>query len=776
MRTSLTLSIILMGVIGMVFALVTGSVYRELALDNQRSALANMINLKVKDLLGGLEGKSRELGSDLLSEPAFRASFDSRNHKHVISLLNNQFHRYYQTANIIRLEKLFLFDANYSLFAESSEGATDIGKFDMICGDLLLQARQRKGAENLKRISGLCLSGAHLFQTVVLPVGGLRPIGYVAVVTDPAHSLLPLESALGMPLRLVRPDGSEVFRSSHWPAPDALDKVLLAEFVLKSSAMENALTISMAADLRPLNEKLLEARNVVLLLAGMATLLAVFGALVVMQKTALRPLRSLMRQIQLVIKDRSNLGVPVTVTGNSEISELASNFNMLTGELKDLYEKLGTMAFSDPLTKLPNRTLFNDRVGQAINISERQQSSFALFMMDLDRFKQVNDTLGHTVGDKLLQQVAERLQGALRKSDTITRMSDETLARLGGDEFAAVLPLIESGNYAGLAAKRIQDSMLQPFMIENHSLNVGISIGIALYPSNGTDADTLVRHADVAMYQAKKDQRGFVFYDSEQDRHSVFHLTMESELRSAMEQNKLQLYFQPKIDIPSGKICSAEALLRWIHPERGFVPPDEFIPIAEQSGLIEPLTQWVLNKALEQCTKWHTAGFPISVAVNLSARSLHNSNITEDVELALANWKVPSSGLCLELTESAIMADPEQAMDILTKLNDMGVLLSVDDFGTGYSSLAYLKKLPVNEIKIDKSFVMDMTRDSNDSAIVHSIVDLAHNMSLKVVAEGVETQEILQHLTLMGCDIAQGYYFDRPLPPEDFIRKLTGLK
>ena len=604
----------------------------------------------------------------------------------------------------------------------------------------------------------------------------MRPIGYVAVVTDPAHSLLPLESALGMPLRLVRPDGSEVFRSSHWPAPDALDKVLLAEFVLKSSAMENALTISMAADLRPLNEKLLEARNVVLLLAGMATLLAVFGALVVMQKTALRPLRSLMRQIQLVIKDRSNLGVPVTVTGNSEISELASNFNMLTGELKDLYEKLGTMAFSDPLTKLPNRTLFNDRVGQAINISERQQSSFALFMMDLDRFKQVNDTLGHTVGDKLLQQVAERLQGALRKSDTITRMSDETLARLGGDEFAAVLPLIESGNYAGLAAKRIQDSMLQPFMIENHSLNVGISIGIALYPSNGTDADTLVRHADVAMYQAKKDQRGFVFYDSEQDRHSVFHLTMESELRSAMEQNKLQLYFQPKIDIPSGKICSAEALLRWIHPERGFVPPDEFIPIAEQSGLIEPLTQWVLNKALEQCTKWHTAGFPISVAVNLSARSLHNSNITEDVELALANWKVPSSGLCLELTESAIMADPEQAMDILTKLNDMGVLLSVDDFGTGYSSLAYLKKLPVNEIKIDKSFVMDMTRDSNDSAIVHSIVDLAHNMSLKVVAEGVETQEILQHLTLMGCDIAQGYYFDRPLPPEDFIRKLTGLK
>jgi diguanylate cyclase (GGDEF)-like protein len=776
MRTSLWLSIVLMGVLGIVFALATGAVYRELALNNQRSSLTSLISLKVQDLLNDLVDKSHELGADLHREQAFRKAFDERNQENVTSLLNNQFHRFYQTANIIKLEKLYAYDAEYKLFAESTEGSTAIDKGGVVCNKLIQHASQRQGADHLKILSELCFSGRRTYLAVLVPVGGLRPIGYIVVVTDPAHSLILLGTALGMPLSLTQQGGVNEYRSTNWPTHDALDNVLLADYVLKTPDKKNALTITMAADLGPLATKLHEARNIVLLIAGMVTLLAVFTALLVMQKTALNPLRILMRHIQTVIKDRSRLGEPVAISGNIEISELARDFNALTSELKNLYEKLGTMAFSDPLTNLPNRALFNDRANQAIKISDRQQTCFAIFMMDLDRFKQVNDTLGHTVGDKLLQQVAERLQKALRQSDTVTRLNDETLARLGGDEFAAVLPLVGSVDYAGIAAKRILSVMQQPFLIENHSLNVGISIGIAIYPDNGKDADTLIRQADVAMYQAKKDQRGFAFYDSEQDRHSVFQLTFESELRAALEQNKLQLYFQPKIDMASGNICSAEALLRWIHLERGFIPPDEFIPIAEQSGLIEPLTRWVLNKALEQCTLWHGLGYPISVAVNLSARSLHNSNITQDVDQALANWNFPAHHLVLELTESAVMADPSQAMEILTLLNNKGVLLSVDDFGTGYSSLAYLKKLPVDEIKIDKSFVMDMIVDSNDSAIVRSIIDLAHNMSLKVVAEGVESQEIMQHLTSLGCDIAQGYFFSRPLPPEEFIKQLTNKK
>jgi len=776
MRTSLWLAIVLMGVLGMALALATGGVYRELALDNQRSALANLVNLKVHDLLGGLEEKSRELSTDLHREPTFRAAFDAHDQEAVSKLLDGQFHRYYQTANVIKLEKLYAFDAEYALFAESSEGSSAIDKGEVVCGDLMRRARQRRGADHLKMMSELCLSGGRFYQAVMVPVGGLRPVGFLAVVSDPAHSLIPLGAALGMPLRLARADGGEVYRSPDWPRSDAFDKVLVADYVLKTKGMEDALTVSMAADLAPLTAKLREARNIVLLVAGMVTLLAVFGALVVMQKTALQPLRSLMRQIQLVIKDRSHLGEPVSVAGNAEISELARDFNTLTAELKDLYGTLEKMAFSDPLTGLPNRALFNDRVDRIIVISERQQTRFALFMMDLDRFKQVNDTLGHSIGDKLLQQVAERLQGALRKSDTIARLQDETLARLGGDEFAAVLPMVGSGDYAGLAAKRILSEMHEPFVIESHSFNVGISIGIAIYPDNGADADTLMRRADVAMYQAKQNQRGIAFYDSEQDRHSVFQLTLEPELRSALERDTLQLYFQPKIDMAGGRICGAEALLRWNHPERGFIPPDAFIPIAEQTGLIEPLTRWVLNKALEQCSQWHAAGFPISVAVNLSARSLHNANIIDHVAQALVNWDVSPRYLYLELTESAIMADPERAMELLTRLHNMGVVLSVDDFGTGYSSLAYLKKLPVDEIKIDKSFVMDMNRDSNDSVIVRSTIDLAHNMSLKVVAEGVEDQDILQHLTSLRCDIVQGYFLSRPLPPDEFMRRLTELQ
>ena len=773
MRTSLWLALVLMGVLSMALALATGTIYRELALDNHRSALASLINLKVQDLLEDLAAKSRELGSDLHREPAFSAAFDAHDTEAVSKLLDSQFHRYYQTANIIKLQKIYAFDAAYSLFAESSEGSQSIGKGEVVCGGLIQRARRRSGAENLKMISELCISSGRFYQAVMVPVGGLRPVGYLVVITDPAHSLIPLGEALGMPLHMARTDGKDVYLSPDWPHPDALDKMLVANYVLKTQAKQDALTISMATDLSPLTAKLREARNIVLLVAGILTLLTVFGALAVMQKTALQPLRSLMRQIKLVIEDRSHLGEPVLVTGNAEMSELAEDFNTLTAELKHLYEKLENMAFSDPLTGLPNRALFNDRVAQVIHTSERHKTSFALFMMDLDRFKQVNDTLGHTVGDKLLLQVAERLQRALRKTDTIARVSEGTLARLGGDEFSAVLPMVGSSNYAGLAAKRIQSEMQQPFVIESHSLNVGISIGISIYPDNGTDADTLVRHADVAMYHAKKNQRGMSFYDTEQDSHSMFQLTLDSELRAALEQDKLQLYFQPKIDIVSGNICSAEALMRWNSPEKGFIPPDVFIPIAEQTGLIQPLTRWVLNKALEQCAQWHAAGFPITVAVNLSARSLHNFGIIDDVAQALENWDVTSRHLYLELTESAIMADPAQAMEILTQLHSKGVLLSLDDFGTGFSSLSYLKKLPMDEIKIDKSFVMDMNRDSNDSTIVRSIIDLAHNMSLKVVAEGVEDQDALQHLTSLRCDIVQGYFISKPLPPDEFMRRLT---
>jgi len=775
MRTSLWLSIALMGALGMALALATGAMYREEALDSQRVSLVALVELKASDLLGGLEVKALEFAAGVQREPEFRKVFLAKDQAGTRSALDGEIRRYFENAGSIKLEKLYAFDVKYKLLAESSGGVSTSTPGGIVCDQLVSRASRRDMGDRLKPLSQLCLANGRPYHAVLIPIGGPLPEGYLQVISDPTVSLRSIESALGMPVKLNYIDGVQAYRSPNWPRPNAMEKVLVADYRLNTYAAQRALTVSVAYDIRALQEKLARTRNIMLLVAGLSTLLAVVIALLVLQRTAINPLRSLIAHIKLVLEDRSHLGEQVSVAGNVEISELAASFNTLTGELNGLYASLENMAFNDSLTGLPNRTLFNDRVNQVALTSQRQKMSFAVFMMDLNRFKQVNDTLGHGVGDMLLQQVAVRLQRTLRKSDTVSRAQDDTLARLGGDEFAAILPMLGSPDYALAAAHRIMAEMEQPFEVDGHSLSVGISIGIAVYPKDGDDVSTLMRHADVAMYYAKQGQRGISFYDQMQDQHSLSQLTLEPELQQALEADALALHFQPKIDMKSGTVCGAEALLRWQHPERGFIPPDTFIPMAEQTGLIHPLTQWVLNRALEQCACWHREGFPISVAVNLSACSLRDMNIVDDVVQALERWGVAAEFLCLELTEGAIMADQGRAMEILTRLDEMGVSLSVDDFGTGYSSLAYLKKLPVDEIKIDKSFVIDMNQDSNDAVIVRSTIDLAHNMSLRVVAEGVEDDEIMRHLTSLHCDVVQGYYVSRPIPAAEFMECLCNL-
>ncbi len=381
----------------------------------------------------------------------------------------------------------------------------------------------------------------------------------------------------------------------------------------------------------------------------------------------------------------------------------------------------------------------------------------------------MNDTLGHQIGDLLLQQVASRLENTLRKSDTLARLTDETVARLGGDEFAAILPTVDSERSAVVVAQKIHAAMERPFPVEGHTLSIGISIGIVLYPAHGSEGAALVQRADVAMYQAKHNHQGFAVYDVKLDHHSLSQLTMISDLRKAMEANQLVLYYQPKIDIATGRLCGAEALIRWQHAERGFMPPDSFIPIAEQSGFIVPLTAWILDSAIRECAEWHRQGIQIPVAVNISARNLQDPNITTVILETLEQHSVSNNSLIVELTETAVMSNPDLVLDVVTLLESKSVHVSIDDFGTGYSSLANLKKLPVTEIKIDRSFVMDMKEDNNDAVIVRSTIDLAHNMSLKVTAEGVENQETWDLLRAHGCDQAQGYFISRPMAPADFL-------
>jgi diguanylate cyclase (GGDEF)-like protein len=413
-------------------------------------------------------------------------------------------------------------------------------------------------------------------------------------------------------------------------------------------------------------------------------------------------------------------------------------------------------ALHDTLTDLPNRVLLHNRLQQAIRAAQRDGTSVALLVMDLDRFKEVNDTFGHHIGDLLLEQLGERLGSVLRSSDTI--------ARLGGDEFAMLLPTATFEDARHISV-RLLDLLEQPFTLGGLQLEIDASIGMALSPDHGTDADTLLRRADVAMYVAKRGNSGYALYTADQDQHSPMRLALVAELRRAIDQDELSLYFQPKVCLVTGKVTCAEALVRWEHPRHGLLNPDLFVPIAEQTGLIRPLSSWVLDAALRQVNRWRHDGLDLAVAVNLSMRNLHDPEIADMIRQLLTRWGVPPAYLNIEITESSLMADAARAMEVLGRLRAMGVGVSIDDFGTGYSSLSYLKRLPVHELKIDKSFVAHMASDENDLAIVRSTVGLAHDLGLTVVAEGVEDQATWDLLVALGCDVAQGYFISRPLPP-----------
>ncbi|HEX9969362.1 MAG TPA: EAL domain-containing protein, partial [Acidimicrobiales bacterium] len=410
----------------------------------------------------------------------------------------------------------------------------------------------------------------------------------------------------------------------------------------------------------------------------------------------------------------------------------------------------------DALTGLPNRTLFARRLDE--RLAEGQPAG--VLLLDLDGFKDVNDTLGHEHGDLLLHQVAERLRAVLRQSDTI--------ARLGGDEFAVLVPDITATEGAVGVARGLVSALEAPFDVADVSVEIGASIGVALAPDHGTDAATLLQRADVAMYVAKGNQSDVEVYDGELDAHTPERLALVGELRQAIAEGSLEVYYQPQIDLGTGAVLGAEALVRWQHPTRGFLPPDEFVPVAERTGLVGPLTELVLTTALAECARWRRTGGPERISVNLSARSLMHPSLPDDVRRLLAEAGLPASALCLELTETSILLEPRRTVPVLQRLTEIGVTIAIDDFGTGHSSLAYLKQLPVGEIKIDKSFVMTMASDRSDEAIVCSIIGLAANLNLPVVAEGVETQALAQRLKLAGCRVAQGYGFSRPVPAAAF--------
>lgn len=448
-----------------------------------------------------------------------------------------------------------------------------------------------------------------------------------------------------------------------------------------------------------------------------------------------------------------------------ELEETYRSITYLTNELERAREQLEHQSFHDSLTRLPNRKLFHDRLEQSVQLAARHNHFLPVFMMDLNRFKEVNDGLGHDAGDVLLREVANRLSAAVRGSDTI--------ARLGGDEFAAVLPTTSSLEGAVAVAERFIRAIERPYAIKGQTVEVGASVGIAYCPDHGKNGEALMRCADDALYEAKNAGNGYEVFGSAEDQKLLRGALLASQLRQAIQNKELSIYHQPKVDMKSGRVTGVEALVRWHHPEHGFLAPAQFIPSAERTAAIKPLTLHVMRMALQQIAAWARSGLDLTVAVNLSARVLHDWELPGQVFALLDKSAVPPDRLVIEITETALMSGTERAFNVVKAFADRGFNISIDDFGTGYSSLNHLKNMPISEIKIDRSFVGNLVGNAKDFAIVRSVIDLCDHLEVTVVAEGVETGETWDTLLKLGCQSAQGYYITRPMPAKalpDWLR------
>jgi diguanylate cyclase (GGDEF)-like protein len=493
---------------------------------------------------------------------------------------------------------------------------------------------------------------------------------------------------------------------------------------------------------------------------GMTAAAVLFVSLIyfMISRSVLRPINKIATTITEEGKHIEHISIPSK--SSHEIYTLMTAFNTMRRQIHHRQMALEYQALHDSLTSLPNRALLQDRLEQSIQQAKRRNNNIAFMLLDLDRFKNINDTLGHAIGDQVLQEISQRLINCLRTSDTV--------ARLGGDEFAIISPDIDSTQIRPFIEKVIRE-IEQPITINKQNMHVGVSIGISLFPENGDNADSLMRQADIAMYDAKHNKKDYSFFTSQMEELNANSLSLLGELKEEIRQptENLFLHYQPQIDIHSNKIFSVETLLRWKHPKNGMLPPDEIIRLCEQSGLITELTHWVLEKAIKTCSNWAKDDLELNISVNLSAWNLQDNELPAYIMQLLRQHDLPANKLTLEITESAVMNDPTRARETLTALSKMGIRLDIDDYGTGFSSLAYLKMLPVSGLKIDKSFVIDMQEDENDNIIVQSTIDLAHNLHLIVIAEGVESEAALTSLKEYNCNYAQGYHIAKPMSDTD---------
>jgi diguanylate cyclase (GGDEF)-like protein len=653
--------------------------------------------------------------------------------------------------------------------------STGIGKaaaLEKLVLGLLDQSEQGDGA------SGIALVDNKPFQIVVMPVKAPITIAWVvmgfAIDRQLAIDMKEL-SALEVAIFARGADGAWLPVEATVPA--AVAGAMAADLRHSRAAGANTLDVDIEGDkystrlvdiggasvmlARSIEEATaeyarLERRLVLLTIIG---IIVAAVASVLTAKRIAQPLRQLAGIARRL--ERGDYRAQTGFRRDDEIGALAKAFDSMRDGIAKREQEIRRLAYWDPLTNLPNRAQFVLLLNESLAEAQQREQPVCVLMMDLDRFKHVNDVMGHTFGDALLRQVAERLRLAEAHADA-------HVARLGGDEFAVLLPGSSIDSARAIAA-RLLHALEQPLSLDDQTVDIGAGLGIAGYPAHASDAEALLSMAEVAMYSAKQRNDGAVVYDAMIDKASDTSLSLLTELRNAIERNEFRLHVQPKMKLDTGEVVGVESLVRWLHPVRGNVFPDEFIPFAEQTGFIRVLTRWVLEQSAALCREMAGQGIDLKVSVNLSTRDLLDQDLPAKFNDILQRHQVAPGSFCLEITESAIMDDPIRAQQTLERLHAMGVELSIDDFGTGYSSLAYLKRLPVDELKIDKSFVLNMENDIGDTKIVRSTIDLGHNMGLRVVAEGIESEAVWRLLAALGCDQGQGYFMSRPIPGDKLV-------
>ncbi len=704
-----------------------------------------VVGTKILDQI--LDQKGQQLSETvriLASDYAFREAVAFGDAPTITSALGNHSLR-------IKADAAFLVSLDGTVVADTLRGRFAGAAFPL--AGLIAEAKSQGESSRIVSLLG------RPYQIAVVPVLGPRPIAWVSMgfeidvgVLEQVRRMTALEisltdSAAGAKPYVISTNPQDLIGSGEYrarPHPLTTADGSRIEAVLQRSVEEASVPY-----------RKLELRIAVL---STLALVAALIAATLFARGVSRPLERLAEGAQRI--ERGDYAGTIDIDQRDEIGRLANAFDRMRTGIAEREDHIRHQATHDALTGLPNRVLFLERLIRAIVRTRRSGDSVAILMMDLDRFKEINDTLGHHFGDDLLKEIGRRLLELLPEADTV--------ARLGGDEFAVTF-LVKEAPRAVEVAQRIRTALETSFVLGGVSIEVSASMGIALCPQHADDAETLMKRADVAMYDAKRTHSAFATYAPGRDEHSLRRLAMLSDLRNAVARDELILHYQPKVDVHNDRTVHAEALVRWQHPVHGILRPDEFIPLAEQSGNIGMITHWVLRKAITDCGAWNAAGLDLTVAVNLSALDLFDAKLPAYIAGLLAESNLAPSKVVLEITESAVMKDPLYAAKILRDLKDLGVALAIDDYGTGYSSLAHLKRLPVDELKIDKSFVTHLRNSApQDVLILRSTIELGHNMGLKVIAEGVEDAEAWRILKELGCDMAQGYYVSPPLPDGEF--------